>query len=157
MQQLIDALPEAKEAEYLLDTCFVLYELDRGHTKRLEELCRERPVAMTSFNLAELEHVSHRLDGTRNHRLRDFLKRARLGRVDVAVAPGDWDGERSYVSAIDPHILELVPDASDAVLFAAAVRIGASVLTRDRHHVFTAAAENYANSHSISVLNTFPD
>jgi len=156
MQEIVDSLDKKERVDYLLDTCFVLYNLEKGHAKNLISFCKANSVGMSSFNLSELVHVHHHLKGTSNHHLRDFLKQKVVCCVPVSVNPGDRAGEREYVSAFDEKLLHIVPDASDAVLFVQALRVGANVLTRDRHHVFTAAAENYAHSHNIEVLNEIP-
>lgn len=156
MQELIDGLERNSKVDYLLDTCFLFYSLEHGHTKKLLDFCGSHSVGMSSFNLSEVDHVHHRLKGTMNHHLRDFLKQKVVSCVPVGVVPGDRDGERKYVAEFDEKLLHIVPDASDAVLFVQALRVGANVLTRDKHHLFTAVAENYSEKYGIEVLNEIP-
>jgi hypothetical protein len=156
MKDLIDSLPSADSAEYLLDTCFIIHAIESGRVKHLADFCAQHRVAMSSFNLEELVHVAHRLKGTEDHHIREFLKSGKLGRIDIPVHPGDREAEKSFVGSFDERILHLVPDPSDAVLFVLALRIGAGVLTRDRHHIFTALAENFSEKTHTKVLNNFP-
>jgi len=156
MQELIDSLKRSSKVDYLLDTCFLLHEIQHGRGHALQHFCEENSVGMSSFNLAEVEHVHHRLKGTVNHHLRDFLKSKCVSCVRVSVSPGDRLGEKEYVSAFDPKILMHVPDPSDAVLLVQALKIGATVLTRDKHHLFTAVVENYSKDYNVEVLNDLP-
>jgi hypothetical protein len=156
MRELIEQLDTDPHADYLLDTCFLFYMLDKGHSKQLLSFCKANKVGMTSFNLAEVDHVHHRLPGTMNHHVRDFLKSRVIVNVPVGVVPGDRDGEKSYVSSYDDGLLQIVRDASDAVLLVAAMKIHADVLTRDKHHVFTAVCENHIQQSGIVVLNELP-
>ncbi|MFH1063908.1 MAG: PIN domain-containing protein [Candidatus Woesearchaeota archaeon] len=156
MRALIDALPSVSKADYFLDTCFLFYFLKTEKMRRLNEFCSTHSVGMSSFNLAEIEHVHHKMDGTLNHHLRDFLKKKLVSSVAVDVNPGERDKEIAYVQEFDPKILSLVPDASDAVLFVQALKLRANLLTRDKHHLFTTRAENYLNEYGIEVLNELP-
>ncbi len=155
MQELVDSLEITEKVDYFLDTCFLLYAIEKDHTKKLVSFCKSHSVGMSSFNLAELVHVHHRLNGTLNHHLRDFLKLKIVSCVPVCVAPGDRAGERAYVGAFDPKLLHVVPDASDAVLLVQALRIGAKVLTKDKHHLFTTVAENYSEKCGIEIMKEF--
>lgn len=156
MRELIDALETDSKADWLIDTCFLFHTIDKGHTKRLIEFCRKNNVGMTSFNLAEVEHVHQHLSGTLNHHIRDFLKQKLIVQVPVPVMPGERMREKMFVSEYDPALLEKVRDASDAVLLVAALQAHANVLTRDKHHLFTTACENHVNGAGIAVLNEFP-
>ncbi|MFC1740920.1 PIN domain-containing protein [Nanoarchaeota archaeon] len=156
MKELISALEEGSDVDYLLDTCFVLFMIERGHTHKLESFCENNKVGMSSFNLAEIDHVHRGLKGTVNHHLRDFLKKRLIVNVLVDVRPGEREREKEYVSDFDEDFLRLVRDPSDAVLLVQALRLHATVLTRDKHHIFTAVAENYVGQYGISVLNDFP-
>ena len=156
MQELIEGLEKGSDVDYLLDTCFLLYILRKEKTGSLISFCKSNKVGMSSFNLAEIDRVHHRLEGTMKHHLRDFLKQKLVYNVPVDVRPGEWEQERSYVRDFDEKILQLVPDASDAVLLVQALKIKANVLTRDKHHLFTTVAENYLNEYGIEVLNGLP-
>ncbi len=157
MKEIIDALPTATRADYLLDTCFLIHMLEKGKEKELEKFCMKRKVGMTSFNLLELEHVIHNLPGPISRHIREFLKRKITYAVFIGVNPGDRDGERRFVQSFDPKIMEIIKDPSDAVMFVTALKIRADILTRDRHHVFTAAADNYSDQYQVKVLNKLPD
>ncbi|MBT5022459.1 PIN domain-containing protein [Candidatus Woesearchaeota archaeon] len=156
MKELIETLEVVKRVDYMLDTCFLIYMIKKGKVKDLVKFCESNSVGMSSFNLAEIEHVHHKLDGTFNHRLRDFFKKKLISVVDVSVSPGDRNGEKDYVQSFDSKILGLVPDPSDAVLFVQALQTKANVLTRDRHHIFKAVAENYSKEYGVEVLNELP-
>ena len=156
MKELIDDLEKKNSVEYLLDTCFIIYMLKKEKTKQLVKFCENNKVGMSSFNLEELDHVHHKLDGTFNHHLRNFFKQKVISQVSVNVSPGDREGEQIYVKNFDEKILGLVPDPSDAVLFVQALKIRANILTRDRHHIFKAVAENYSHEFNVEVLNELP-
>jgi len=137
-----------------LDTCFLIDAAERG---RLSEL-NGRRVAVTSFNVEELVHVSHRLHDKTREALRRFLKgHPALTLVDVPVHPGERETERTFVSSVDPRLLEKVPDASDAVLIAAAIATRSDVLTKDKHHLFTVVLENFLNEYGIRVWKEWKD
>ena len=154
MKDIIDALPKTESADFLLDTCFLIYEFKRGNTKQLKEFCENNAVAMSSFNLEELDHVIKKFPGPISHHIRDFLKEKIISNVPTPVHPGEREAEHDYVTKFDPKLLELVPDPSDAVLCVLAAKIKADILTRDRHHIFTAVAENYSDA--FRVLNKLP-
>ncbi|MFC1723725.1 PIN domain-containing protein [Nanoarchaeota archaeon] len=145
MKEIIDSLERVEKVDYLLDTCFVLYMFMRGRVRELEKFCKHERVGMTSFNLLELDHVVHKMPGPISRHVRDFLKKKILLSILVGVEPGDREGERKFVQDYDVKLLDVVPDPSDAVMIVVADKIRADVISRDRHHVFTAVAENYSN------------
>ncbi len=153
MQELIDALEhrsyEKCRGLVLVDTCFFIDELQHHHDKELENL------AMTSFNAEELVHVAHRLP--EKHHIRKFLKKSKMLIVDIPVSPGDAKAEKEFVNSIDPDLLELIADPSDAVLIAAALQTSSHVLTKDKHHLFTTTLENYLEGHTIRVFKEYKD
>jgi hypothetical protein len=153
MRELIDGLPTG-DANFLLDTCFFIHALD--DMNKLRDFCSNNSVGMSQFNLLELEHVHHELESHKSHRIRELLKEKIFVNVPVDVTPGDREGEKGYVQSFDPEILNIIPDASDAVLFVQAMKTHADILTRDRHHIFTAAAENYYNEFRLKILNNYP-
>ncbi|NTV23696.1 MAG: PIN domain-containing protein [Nanoarchaeota archaeon] len=152
MKDLIDALPVAESVEYLLDTCFLIDIMKKGKIKQLEWFCAINKTGMTSFNLEEVVHVHHKLKGDASHQLRTFFKQKLISNVKVPVSPGNRIGEVEYVNESYDWVLKIIPDPSDAVLIATALRINASVLTKDRHHIYTAVAENKG----IKVLKELP-
>lgn len=131
------SLTEAKDLA-LVDTCFFIDELKHHRDTELLGL------GMTSFNVEELIHVSKHLPSDIKEHIRHFLKKhPEFVVVDIDVHPGDHENEQEYVSKVDPQLLKMVPDASDAVLIAAAIIGKCSVLTKDKHHLFKAIVENY--------------
>jgi hypothetical protein len=129
---------------------------EKGKVKDLVSFCGAHKVVMSSFNLLEFVHMHHHLGGPVNHHVRDFLKQKLIVRVPVDVRPGEREKEREYVDSFDEDLLRLVRDPSDAVLLVQAMKLGANVLTRDKHHVFTTACENHVKDHGIVVLNDIP-
>ena len=156
MRELIEGLERADKVSYLLDTCFLIHEFTRGRVKELEEFCLNESVGMSSFNLLELDHVVHKLPGPLSRHLRGFLKKKLVKLVYVSVVPGDRSGEKEFVDSFDPKILSIVSDPSDAVMFVQALKIRADILTRDRHHVFNCAAENFSDLYGVKVMNKYP-
>ena len=137
-----------------MDTCMLYYLIEHQHTKALREFCAKHVVGITSFNLEEVLHHAHHVNHNVRERLRHEIKNGlQLHVVVVPVHPGNVDMEKSFVSAYDPKILRLCPDPSDAVLFVQAAKMGANVLTRDKHHLFTTKLENYAQEAQISIYN----
>lgn len=156
MQELIDALEESPNVDYLVDTCFLIDVFEKGIVKEFEKFCADNDVGMSSFNLAELNHLHHKLGGKESHHIRDFLKKKVISRVDVMPVPGNQTSERQYVADFDDELLKIVHDPSDAVLLTLALKIRANVLTKDKHHLFTTAAENYLKEYRIQVLKELP-
>jgi len=156
MKEIIEHMKKKEKVDYLLDTCFLVNLFMSNHANKLIGFCNTHDVGISSFNLEEFEHIHHKFSGNENHHLRHFLKLNIVSCVTVDVSPGDHDSEKRFVSSFDPEILNVIPDASDAVLFVQALKIGADILTKDRHHIFTAAANNYLERYSISVFNEFP-
>lgn len=153
MKQLFDKLEKNERCDYLIDTCFFIHSFVHDHDRKLMDLCRNKQVGMTSFNIEEFLHMHHKLKGHTNHRIRSFLKSKVMVNATVDVSPGDRAGEKRYVEMIDPGILKVIEDPSDAVLFAYAYSIDADILTKDKHHIFTAGAENFSK---VRVLKEFP-
>lgn len=158
MKELFDKLPEVEgTVDYLLDTCFLFYVLDHHLEKRLVEFCNANVVGLSSFTVEEFVHHHHHMSHEVKTRIRHLLNNGvSLKMVDVAVSPGNPEGERSFVSSVDAKLLSIIPDPSDAVLFATALKYDADVITRDKHHLFTTALENYSGQKGIKVLNNFP-
>ncbi len=177
MRELLDRLPRlpypATKGMLLLDTCFLIKEAERHRLKELMppgecageceeegeergagdgERGRRRRVALTSFNAEELVHVAHRLHDKTRESLRHLLQaRPALAILELPLHPGDREGEKAFVSSVEPALLAKVPDASDAVLIAAAIATRSDVLTKDKHHLFTVTLENYVQRYGIRV------
>ncbi len=134
----------------LLDTCFIISMLE--HNEKLPE-----DSATTSFNIEELMHVEHKLNHSIRKRLRKFLKDSNLPIIDINAHPGNIEQEKSFVSSIDQRLLQHIPDKSDAVLLAVAVKTKSTVLTKDKHHLFTVELENFLNEHDLKVYKELKD
>jgi len=147
MKELFDSLEHVNNGSYvLLDTCFIFDLLDRNYS-----LLKGFDYAITSFTAEELVKVSHKLSKDKA-KLRALIKKHSIVVLDIPVHVGDWDGEKNYVKSVDKEILKIVPDASDAVLLAAAVKTHSIVLTKDKHHLFTVILENFLNKYGIKVF-----
>ena len=156
MKELIDSLEKTDRVNYLIDTCFFVNVFTSRNVKELVNFCKENKVGMSSFNLEEFNHIHHNLQGHIVHHVRDFLKEKIMFNSPVNVTPGNKEAERVYVESFDDKILSVISDPSDAVLFVQAIKTQADILTKDRHHIFTAAAENYSEEYNIKVMNEFP-
>ncbi|MBU1975926.1 MAG: type II toxin-antitoxin system VapC family toxin [Nanoarchaeota archaeon] len=152
----IDDLKHKKSV--LLDTCFFVYMLERDNQKRVLDMCKDFDVALTSFNVAEFDHIKHKIDESVREKARRFLKKSPdISVVDIPVFPGNRKAEEAYVRTVDEKILDDVDDPSDAVLIACAIQTDSHVLTRDKHHLFTAKLDNYIQKYNISVYNHIPE
>lgn len=159
MQELFDSLKRItpSDVEYYLDTCFLFHVLSHRLEKELVSFCSQHSVAISSFNIGEFVYHHHDMSSQVKRGVRRLINNGlRLFVVDIEVAPGNPSAEHEYVDRVDTALLELIPDPSDAVLFALALESKASVLTRDKHHLFTTALENYSSDHGIFVYNNFP-
>lgn len=163
MREIFEKLPhinigDDSAREYiLLDTCFFIHTFEHQKEHKLKDLIAAKNVGMTSFNVEEFLYKEHVVDERVREYARKFLKMYPITIINVGVHPGNIAQEREFVSATDPDILKDVPDASDAVLIAAAIRTKSIVLTKDKHHLFTVKLENYLNKHGISVHKEFHD
>jgi len=133
----------------LLDTCFVISLMEQRES--LAHLARFDNIAITSFNLEELMHVEHKLDHDTRRRLRSFLKDGNFIVLDMDVHPGDRQAERDFVSSVDRELLKVIHDPSDAILLAAAIKTRSTVLTKDKHHLFTVQLENFLRTYALKV------
>ncbi len=163
MKEIFDALPtcnlqdeEAKEC-ILLDTCFFIHTFEHQKEHQLRELMEKYAVAMTSFNVEEFLLKEHVVDERVREYARKFLKKNALQIITVPVSPGNYLQEKSFVHAIDPELLSAIPDASDAVLIAAGIKTNGTILTKDKHHLFTTKLENFLQKYSIAVHKEYHD
>lgn len=155
MKELFATLKRtSKTGLVLLDTCFLIDALEKHKEHELLELASKREVAITSFNVEELEHVIKRVkDKSVKERLRMLLKdKPPISVLEIAVHPGDAEAEKEYVAAIDPYLAQDVPDPSDAVLVAVAIKTRSVVLSKDKHHLFTALLENYLHRWGLRIV-----
>ncbi|USN45441.1 MAG: PIN domain-containing protein [Candidatus Woesearchaeota archaeon] len=150
MKELFALLPTVSGSGHtFIDTCFFLWLLEHDALHKLEKV--SDPV-FCSFTCDELVLVEHRISEKKSE-LRHYLKNCSLSRFVIPVHPGDVLGEKSFVASIEPRLLELVADPSDAVLAAAALQTRSHILTRDKHHLFTSALDNFFHERGISVSN----
>jgi predicted nucleic acid-binding protein len=148
--------PLANGVTYLIDTCF-LYFVFSKHEKAFIEFTKNNVVGLTSFTVGEVLFHLHDVDPHIRSRIRKAISNGLLLTIiDVDVKPGDPYGEREFVDSYDKQLLNLIPDPSDAVLAAIATSIHASILTRDKHHLFTSKLENYFQQQNLAVLNNLP-
>ncbi|HYD02883.1 MAG TPA: PIN domain-containing protein [Alphaproteobacteria bacterium] len=161
MKEVFEALPrksldEAKDM-VLLDTCFIIHTFEHQKDSQLAELVEKFDVAMTTFNAQEFLLKDKVVDDKVREHLRKFLKKYTITLVNTDVHPGDRDGEKRFINAIDPTLLAQVPDVSDAVLIAAAIKTHSAVLTKDKHHLFTVKLENYLKKYDLKVYKEYHD
>lgn len=146
---------EAKnQKSFILDTCFIIYEIEHGNSSRLRDFCKNNLLIISSFNFQELEKVETRIHGMKS-RVHNFLKNNKIKRLDVNVSPGNRDSEINFSDEVDKNILKIVKDPSDAVLVACGILTRSDILTRDKHHLFTIELENFIKNYNISILNNF--
>lgn len=136
----------------LLDTCFIIYELDNGKEKKLENFLKNHEAYITSFNFLELKHVAHKQEHI-HKALKRLLDSDTLKVISIDVKPGEREKEVIYANKTDSKILQIIQDPSDAVLIAAAIKSRSDVLTRDKHHIFKAVLENQLKEYKIQVYN----
>ncbi len=154
MKELFADFPRVgveKKGWVLLDTCFVFHLLDKG-----KDLLPGFPYALSSFTVDELLHVGHRLHKMKV-RLRRFLKSHEFVIVDTPVHPGDRQGEKDFVASVDRGLLQHIAGPSDAVLLAVALQTKSTVLTKDKHHLFTVELVNYLRGSGVSVYKELKD
>ncbi len=147
MKELFASLEHVNSGEnyIFLDTCFLFDLFDKG-----KSLVKGYRYAVSSFNVEELISVSHRLHKDKVQ-LRRMLKGHSFVVYDIDVHIGDIDSEKKFVKSVDKELLKLIPDASDAVLLALAVKTKSVVLTKDKHHLFTVELENFISRYGIKV------
>lgn len=156
MKELFDSLPRTSSADWLIDTCFLYYIFQHQKEKELIDFCKQHSVAITSFTVEELLYHMHDVKHIVRERLRHLIKEsALLAVIDVDVHPGEIDQEIGFVVGVDEQLIHLIPDHSDAVVAAVAVRVGANILTRDKHHLFTTVLSDYLHEKNLTVQNNF--
>lgn len=134
-----------------LDTCLIIYEIEQGNLRKLEEFSKKNDARITSFNLEELMHVEKKF----GHLKRLIREAIRILPVhEIPVHPGDAEEEKKFVKQTSHDLLQKIKDPSDAVLIAAAINEKADVITRDKHHIFTTLLENELNKYGIRVFNS---
>ena len=136
----------------LIDTCAIINLFENNKEKEL----LDEDIAVASFNKEELLFVTHRhkINEHLRHRMRKFFEKNEVKIIDVPVHPGNRIEEITYVESINTELLKLIPDPSDAVLAACALRNNADIVTKDRHHLYTAKLENLFEKNKINVSKT---
>ncbi len=163
MREIFEKLPHITiddgnaKGYVLLDTCFFIHTFEHQKEHQLKDLVAAKSVGMTSFNVEEFLYKEHVVDERVREYARKFLKTHPITIIDINVHPGNLIQEREFIRTADPEILKDVPDASDAVLIAVAIKTRSTVLTKDKHHLFTTKLENYLNKHGIAVHKEFHD
>ncbi|MEK6887120.1 MAG: PIN domain-containing protein [Nanoarchaeota archaeon] len=133
----------------LFDTCAIIHLFENNK----EEELLDSSSAVCSFNRDELTKVTHRhsLNIHLKHTIRKFFQEHKIKIIEVPVIPGQREQEKEFVNSVEPELLRLIPDPSDAVLAACAFENRANIVTRDRHHLYTARLENLFNKFNIKV------
>lgn len=161
MKEIFDAIPRTTKNDLiLLDTCFIIDTFHNHKEKDLLAFAKKNRIAITSFNVEELIHVLPRKikDKSIKERVRKFFKEQdEIKILDIPVHPGDMEEEKAYVQEIDPFLSQDVPDPSDAVLVAAAIKTQSIVVTKDKHHLFTAILENYIERWNLKIVKDLKD
>jgi predicted nucleic acid-binding protein len=161
MKEIFQALPRKNIDEarnlVLIDTCFFIHTFEHQKEHELAELVGKFDVAMTSFNVDEFLLKEHCVDERVREYARKFLKKHPISIIDINVHPGDRDGEKRFVNDVDADLLREIPDASDAVLIAVAIKTDSTVLTKDKHHLFTVKLENYLHKYKLEVYKEYHD
>ncbi|MBN2421436.1 PIN domain-containing protein [Candidatus Woesearchaeota archaeon] len=137
----------------LIDTCSIINLFENNK----EKILLNEDVAVTSFNKEELLFITHRhkINEHLRHRMKKFFEKNEIKIIDVPVHPGNRVEEMIYVNSVSSELLKLIPDPSDAVLAACALANNADVITKDRHHLYTAKLENLFEKNGINVEKKF--
>ena len=161
MREVFEALPHKEmsmvDGLVFLDTCFLIHTFEHQKEHHLAELSQKYDVALTSFNTEEFLYKEHSVDERVREYLRKFLKKNPLTVVNVDVHPGNVPSEKFFVNSVDPDLLKEIPDASDAVLISVAIKTHSTVLTKDKHHLFTVKLENYIKKYNLEVYKEYHD
>ncbi|MFA5796780.1 MAG: PIN domain-containing protein [Candidatus Woesearchaeota archaeon] len=164
MKEIFEKLPhiahtseDAKQI-ILLDTCFFIHTFEHQKEHELKLLMNRYKVAMTSFNVEEFLFNEHRVDERVREYARKFLKKyPEFTVITIPVSPGNREAEKEFVHSVDPTLLQKVPDASDAVLMATGIVTQSTILTKDKHHLFTTKLENYLQKYDLAVYKEYHD
>ncbi|MFH1770094.1 MAG: PIN domain-containing protein [archaeon] len=160
MIELFRSLPRItldEKVDYLIDTCFLIYTFENHKEKKLKKLMKKKKFAITSFNVEEYLFIHNHVHNDINIAIRKFLKKNKIPILTVPVHPGNMKMERSFAKSTIPELNTNEHDPSDAVILAAAIHVGADVLTRDKHDMFNARMENFLHLYEVKVFNRFAD
>jgi predicted nucleic acid-binding protein len=140
---------------FLVDTCVLIngFKEVSGAAQRIVRAMQAQSggeLAITDFNLHELER---RGEHQVVRKVKEAIASGKVPLYPIGVAPGDWTGERVFERLIDPALVRLVEDPSDAVLIAAAEKFHAEgVITQDRHHLYTSKLWGYLEERHIKLF-----
>jgi len=161
MKEIFQILPhrELNDARnmVLIDTCFFIHTFEHQKDHQLRELAEKFDVGMTTFNAEEFLFKEHVVDERVREYARKFLKVHPITLVTIDVHPGNRQSEKNFVNSIDSDLLNEIPDASDAVLMAVAIKTSSTILTKDKHHLFTVKLENYIQKYNLEVYKEYHD
>lgn len=140
----------------LLDSCFFLNLFENHKQYMLSEFISNNNVCLTSFNAAEILHRLNRFDEKVFHNISHFLfSSPNITILDINVYPGNKTAEVNYVTEIGPELLNIIPDPSDAVLAACAIKFNSDIITKDRHHLYTNDLKHFFEKHNLEVYDDF--
>jgi len=133
----------------LIDTCEIIRLFEENKEKEL----LKKDVAVCSFNRDEATILSHRhsINVHLRHKMRKFFESNDVVVIDVPVKPGNRVEEMTFVQSVNPLLLKIIPDPSDAVLAACALQHDADIVTRDRYHLYTTQLESLFSKNGINV------
>ena len=161
MKEVFASLPRKELADayqhVLIDTCFFIHTFEHQKDHQLRELAEKYHVGMTSFNVEEFLFKEHVVDERVREYARKFLKSHPITIINIDVHPGNRESEKRFVNMADPDLLKEIPDASDAVLMAVAIKTESTILTKDKHHLFTVKLENYIKKYNLEVYKEYHD
>ncbi|MFH1589736.1 MAG: PIN domain-containing protein [archaeon] len=159
MREIFEKLPRLTlndKVDFLIDTCFFAWIFENHKQKEFKSLLKEKVFALTSFNVEEFLFIHNDLHNDINIAARKFFHHTnKLFVLEVPVHPGDADKEHAFVKSVLPDLDTIEHDPSDAVILAAAIETGASILTRDKHDIFNSTLENFLEKHGVKAFNTF--
>jgi PIN domain nuclease of toxin-antitoxin system len=138
--------------KYALDTCYIVWLFE--HHK--QDLLLRIDYVITSFNYKELLHIEHRhkIPQKVKEAIRKFEKKHPFNIVDISIDPGVKADEICYVQTVDPKILDLVRDPSDAVLVAFCIQKHYNLVTRDKHDIYLQHNEALFIKNRLELSNT---
>jgi predicted nucleic acid-binding protein len=161
MKEVFEVLPRKELSDsrnmVLLDTCFFIHTFEHQKDHQLRELSEKFDVGMTTFNAEEFLLKEHVVDERVREYARKFLKAHPISIININVHPGNRTSEKDFVNSIDADLLSEIPDASDAVLMAVAIKTDSTILTKDKHHLFTVKLENYIHKYNLEVYKEYHD
>ncbi|PLW79633.1 hypothetical protein C0585_06575 [Candidatus Woesearchaeota archaeon] len=128
----------------LLDTCYLIHLIKNNQLYTLEKKKADFNIGITSFNFHELERKTKEL--YLHYELPELFM------VNIPFYPGHMINEKMFVNDVEPELLEVIDDPSNAVLAAAAIKFGAKkIITRDKQHLLNNHAKHLMEKYSIEI------